>query len=594
MTILLGFIIIIIFGFWVSSLSGRVAELERRLKHAPGPAHGTQPAYPVSAPPPPPPLSSDSVAWSASEIVPNKTDSEQETEIATGWLNKIGVVALVLGVGFFFKYAIDQGWINEWARVVIGFAISGLLVYLGDLWKEKYGDKAYALSGGGIALLYFTIFAARDFYDLIPYFVAFVLYLLTAALSVWLAFRYKSLSLGALGMFGAYAAPIILGADHSRQEFLFTYLTLLNVAAIAICAKKFWVEILFIAFLGTAVDFAIWGARYSVQGNTLTSLYFIIVSLAVYVLGAAVLTRFHSETKKLSESMDRNLSLFNFLAGVFYCISIAVLLDRHFHSLLAPVALLAGILYFIAYVIVDRLELRLTNYALVFTGSAMLLASAAWYFDGRQLTLVMFGLGLLGGLLGTFLKREELRVAGVVLVMISLFKAFADPYAKTDIGLFVNVKFGLLCLHFVGLLLLGWLFKRTPLSDSEKDVPKVLFGIAAVLLWLAVSIDIAHYYSGTGNVNMRNLFLSLWWIVYAALLLIVGAMARQPLLRKMAIVLFGLSIIKVFLYDVQTLDTVYRIVAFIVLGVILLSVSFAYQKNKDKISKFIEGESVTS
>ncbi len=43
-------------------------------------------------------------------------------------------------------------------------------------------------------------------------------------------------------------------------------------------------------------------------------------------------------------------------------------------------------------------------------------------------------------------------------------------------------------------------------------------------------------------------------------------------------------------YDVQALDTPYRIISFIVLGVILLSVSFAYKKNKEKITAFIAGE----
>ena len=40
--------------------------------------------------------------------------------IGENWLNKIGIAILVIGIGFFVKYAIDQNWIGEVGRVAIG------------------------------------------------------------------------------------------------------------------------------------------------------------------------------------------------------------------------------------------------------------------------------------------------------------------------------------------------------------------------------------------------------------------------------------------------------------------------------------------
>src|SRR5262245_11963666 len=48
-----------------------------------------------------------------------------ESKIGGNLLNKIGMVAIILGVGYFLKYAIDNEWIGEMGRVVIGI-LTGL------------------------------------------------------------------------------------------------------------------------------------------------------------------------------------------------------------------------------------------------------------------------------------------------------------------------------------------------------------------------------------------------------------------------------------------------------------------------------------
>ena len=167
------FIIVVILLFWIGSISGRVKDLEKTIKSlslkSSKPAQtATEPfvhneetlkpktifedapvldlAAPITEP------GSAGLMDSKPEKQNTKMSDAQQVDTASSWLNKIGVVALLFGMVFFFKYAIDQGWITPWMRIIIGFLVSGLLVYLGELWKEKYGSRAYALSGGGIAL----------------------------------------------------------------------------------------------------------------------------------------------------------------------------------------------------------------------------------------------------------------------------------------------------------------------------------------------------------------------------------------------------------------------------------------------------------
>jgi uncharacterized membrane protein len=61
-------------------------------------------------------------------------------------------------------------------------------------------------------------------------------------------------------------------------------------------------------------------------------------------------------------------------------------------------------------------------------------------------------------------------------------------------------------------------------------------------------------------------------------LIALGIRRESALLRWQALVLFGLVVIKVFVYDSSYLERFYRIVSFFILGLVLLVVSFLYQR----------------
>ena len=74
------------------------------------------------------------------------------------------------------------------------------------------------------------------------------------------------------------------------------------------------------------------------------------------------------------------------------------------------------------------------------------------------------------------------------------------------------------------------------------------------------------------------------WLVYGAVLMILGFRRRSEFLRWQALVLMALTILKVFIYDVHQLESVYRVLSFIALGVILMGISFVYQRDLLKLS----------
>jgi uncharacterized membrane protein len=136
-------------------------------------------------------------------------------------------------------------------------------------------------------------------------------------------------------------------------------------------------------------------------------------------------------------------------------------------------------------------------------------------------------------------------------------------------------------------------------------VPIVALNLLALL---ALNHEVSDYFSreiqvvtrgfeGTGYVvdpeagdRYRMLFIardftySAVWMIYGAALMAIGFWRRSAFLRWQALVLMAVTVMKVFVYDVSELDKGYRVLSFIALGVILLGISFAYQRDWLKLS----------
>ncbi len=81
----------------------------------------------------------------------------------------------------------------------------------------------------------------------------------------------------------------------------------------------------------------------------------------------------------------------------------------------------------------------------------------------------------------------------------------------------------------------------------------------------------------------RDFTYSALWMGYGAMLMIVGFWRGSAFVRWQALALIALTIVKVFVYDTSQLDHIYRIISFVALGVLLLAISFAYQRNWIKL-----------
>lgn len=175
--------------------------------------------------------------------------SSMEYAVASNWLLRIGVLILVTGIGFFLKYSIDNGLIGEQARVALT-VLAGLGMIVGGvrLVGGKYHLFSQGLLGGGIAVLYFSVFAAFSFYHLLGVYPTFALMILVTASAATLAIRLDSMLVAIFAIIGGYCTPILLSTGQVNFVGLYSYMLLLGAGILGINWYKQWHLLNFLSF----------------------------------------------------------------------------------------------------------------------------------------------------------------------------------------------------------------------------------------------------------------------------------------------------------------------------------------------------------
>ncbi len=123
--------------------------------------------------------------------------------------------------------------------------------------------------------------------------------------------------------------------------------------------------------------------------------------------------------------------------------------------------------------------------------------------------------------------------------------------------------------------------RREVISPTFRIILDALLYIS--IIWIASS-ELIHWMDMAHSTKLYKLGLSILWGVYSLLIIIIGIWKSKQHLRIGAIALFGITLLKLFFYDIKHLDTIPKTILFISLGVLLLIISFLYNKYKHLIN----------
>ncbi|EOR95527.1 hypothetical protein ADIARSV_1346 [Arcticibacter svalbardensis MN12-7] len=163
-----------------------------------------------------------------------------EKFIGENLINKIGIAILVLAIGFFVKYAIDNNWVGPVGRVAIGVVFGGILIGIAHRMRNSYKAFSSVLVGGGLAILYFTITLAYHQFHLFNQLTSLIILIAITCFAVVLSLLYDKQELAVIALVGGLSSPFMVSSGEANYVGLFTYIVLLNVGMLVIAYYKSW------------------------------------------------------------------------------------------------------------------------------------------------------------------------------------------------------------------------------------------------------------------------------------------------------------------------------------------------------------------
>lgn len=191
-------------------------------------------------------------------------------------------------------------------------------------------------------------------------------------------------------------------------------------------------------------------------------------------------------------------------------------------------------------------------------------------------------------------SRPATRYMGYAILAFAAFRLVFFDWTGTTQTLIWNdrlIPYGSALASIVALIILLEIFK--PKAGETDTVVPILAIAGNLVVLLYLSLEVADYWNRQATVTLWNakaLSLSVLWLLYAVGMMVVGFAKNLKGLRLVAIMTFWVTIVKVFLFDLSELQGGYRVLSLIILGLILLSVSFAYQRRSGKSDSAKKGK----
>jgi len=497
-----------------------------------------------------------------------------EYAVASNWLLRIGVLILVTGIGFFLKYSIDNGLLGEHARVALSLLAGvGMIVGGVRLVGGQYHLFSQGLLGGGIAVLYFSVFAAFSFYHLLEVYPTFALMIVITACAAGLAVSLDSMLVAIFAIIGGFCTPILLSTGEVNFVGLFSYMLLLGSGILAINWYKQWHLLNFLAFFFNYLLFFGAMQRYELgyfwQVLPFLTGFFVLYSTAIFL--------FCLVNRAKSTLLDLLALIINaaiFFATAYYLIEMSY---GHERVAVLTVGLAAFYVGHVYYCLVRRVEDRelLVSFiglaAFFVTITLPLLLSKQWITVSWSVQALVM-LWMSGKLRSAFLQQLALLLYGFVLLRLCLFNLPGQYGLAMDAEQpFTDFLFGLLerVVSFgipIASLALAFKLIEKPVPASTlayaDDKPAGLWLndnrllqmtviCAAGLLFIVLQLELYRSF-GYLYPPLQLPVLTLVWLAMGWLLLLrYLATARAGLLSVFCVLLIGLAV-KLLLFDLPS------------------------------------------
>jgi uncharacterized membrane protein len=539
----------------------------------------------------------------------------------------VGVIALILAAGYLLRLSFDRGWISPVMRC-IGGVISGVAVgAIGWRLQPRYRTYGAALIGCGAAIIYLSVWAAARLYGVLPPTTGIIALALVSVALAMIAYAIDVEALGTTAALGAFFAPILLGQDQANAGLLLLYLACMAAGLGLVAARRRWRLTMFVvalsyfgvAFSGASDRGPPWGLLfYGVIGGAagiyvgLKERWWETRFLSFgggWAFLAAASTRLDEPWAILAAGLLlaapvwwyalRSSQIFPLhlsppqgipgwsLGEAFYFLLTPFLVgwalygvnEAWFDARPGALALLIALPYLFA-------GYHRTRPVFALVGAAALGVAAWQHWSGVELVWALLALTVLWAgsdhvfrrvdgrwyALATLWATLDQLFTGALLARPSSEPAFLGPWALALWGVAA-----------VTVALARGLWRPVTSTNLAPLIQGGLWTIAGAMVLFGATGEIDRYFElrtlSSADANLAaGLAVSAWWLVFAAALIGLGFRKNLKQARVAGLAVAGLAVVKVLVFDLSSLDALYRVGSVFILGLVFLLLAYLYHR----------------
>ncbi|MFC2133008.1 DUF2339 domain-containing protein [Bacteroidota bacterium] len=499
--------------------------------------------------------------------IPSKTDGNQtsasdklELQIGQYWFAKVGIVILALGIIFLMTFPYKN--LPSFLPSLIGFFLTAMIFLFVHYSKESYQYISKYLLAGGLVLLYFSTMRFKYFGldPTIPSETIEILLLASATgLNLLIALRKKSVMLTGIGITTGYITVVL----SSNPIVMFLMLSFLAGLIVILNLKYEWNGLMLYGIAATFFIHFMWFLNNPLLGNKIAlnnepelNLYFILLYIIIFTF--ANLFR----VSKDAENSSVKVSSF-FIAVGGYGLYLIISLLR-FQSDIVFLHLLSSILLLgisIAFWIREKSRYSTFFYAIL--GYTSLSVAIIAKFPSPDFFVWLCWQSLLVIVTSIWFRSKFIIVANFI-IYLGLFIVYL--VLAGEIGAF-TLSYGVVALVSARLLN----YRKEKLNLKTEFMRNAYLGVAFVIFPYAL-------YN-----SLPSGYVAVSWIVVAFLYYMLSLYLKNKKYRWMALLTILLTVFYILLIGTTQLEPIFRVVSFLILGIVLLVISMIYAKRKVKI-----------
>lgn len=486
-------------------------------------------------------------------------EDDLELHIGQQWFSRIGI--LVLTVGMMLLLMLPYEGVPAVMPSLFGFVLTAVVMGLSYYWRTTFENLSRYMLGAGMVILFVAalrlhfwgseaVIASRA--------AVVVLLLAVVALQLLTAVRRNSVSLSGLSLLMGYGVALI----SDQPYLLFTIITLMSAATAYLNIKYGWQNLIFLGIVLSYLSHFLWFLNNPLMGNALQlveapfgNIYFVLLYMAIFALG--ILYR-HSS---LTENAKTISSAFFACFGGYGLFLILTVLKFPAHLALSHV-LASLLLLGAAMLFWKREKSRYATFFYAMSGYAALSVAIIARFESPEFFVWLSWQSIVVISTAIWFRSKFIIVANFFIFLMILL-AYVIVAGKVS-----TVSIGLGVVALLSARILNWQKDRLELRT---DFMRYAYLITAFFIF-----PYALYHS------VPEAYVALSWIGVSVFYYLMSVWLKNNKYRWMALLNLILTVLYLFITGSSQLDPVLRVVSFLILGVVLLLISLAYNRMRIK------------